>query len=42
MLWYKRAIIYQVHVRAFYDSNGDGIRDKHHLADAIFPVTPAR
>jgi maltose alpha-D-glucosyltransferase/alpha-amylase len=27
MLWYKRAIIYQVHVRAFYDSNGDGIGD---------------
>ena len=26
-LWYKQAIIYQVHVRAFYDSNGDGIGD---------------
>jgi maltose alpha-D-glucosyltransferase / alpha-amylase len=26
-LWYKDAIIYQVHVRAFYDSNGDGIGD---------------
>src|SRR5213594_1353193 len=22
-LWYKDAIIYEVHVRAFYDSNGD-------------------
>ena len=25
--WYKDAIIYQVHVRAFHDSNGDGIGD---------------
>jgi maltose alpha-D-glucosyltransferase/alpha-amylase len=25
--WYKDAIIYEVHVRAFYDSNGDGIGD---------------
>jgi maltose alpha-D-glucosyltransferase/alpha-amylase len=26
-LWYKDAVIYQVHVRAFQDSNGDGIGD---------------
>jgi maltose alpha-D-glucosyltransferase/alpha-amylase len=26
-LWYKDAIIYQVHVRTFHDSNGDGIGD---------------
>jgi len=26
-LWYKDAIIYEVHVRAFCDSNGDGIGD---------------
>jgi maltose alpha-D-glucosyltransferase/alpha-amylase len=26
-LWYKSAIIYQIHVRTFYDSNGDGIGD---------------
>ncbi len=25
--WYKDAVIYQVHVRAFADSNGDGIGD---------------
>ena len=26
-LWYKDAIIYQIHVRTFQDSNGDGIGD---------------
>ena len=26
-LWYKDAIIYELHVRAFKDSNGDGIGD---------------
>jgi len=26
-LWYKDAVIYQTHVRAFCDSNGDGIGD---------------
>src|SRR4051812_47592254 len=26
-LWYKDAIIYQVHVRTFQDSNGDGFGD---------------
>ncbi len=26
-LWFKTAVIYQVHVRAFADSNGDGIGD---------------
>ena len=26
-LWYKDAIIYEMHVRAFQDSNGDGIGD---------------
>ncbi|HTL34595.1 MAG TPA: alpha-amylase family glycosyl hydrolase, partial [Kofleriaceae bacterium] len=26
-LWYKDAVIYQLHVRAFADSNGDGIGD---------------
>ncbi|MGE0767116.1 MAG: maltose alpha-D-glucosyltransferase [Hyphomicrobiaceae bacterium] len=25
--WYKDAIVYQLHVKAFYDSNGDGIGD---------------
>ncbi|MEI9805798.1 MAG: hypothetical protein WDN48_17095 [Pseudolabrys sp.] len=26
-LWFKDAIIYQLHVKAFADSNGDGIGD---------------
>jgi maltose alpha-D-glucosyltransferase / alpha-amylase len=26
-LWYKDAVIYELHVRAFYDGNGDGIGD---------------
>ena len=26
-LWYKDAVIYQVHVRAFFDSNNDGVGD---------------
>jgi maltose alpha-D-glucosyltransferase/alpha-amylase len=26
-LWYKDAIIYQLHIKAFFDANGDGIGD---------------
>jgi maltose alpha-D-glucosyltransferase/alpha-amylase len=26
-LWYRDAVIYQLHVRSFYDANGDGIGD---------------
>src|SRR5438874_5905251 len=26
-LWYKDVVVYEVHVRAFHDSNGDGIGD---------------
>ena len=25
--WYKSGVIYEVHVRAFYDTNGDGTGD---------------
>src|SRR5215218_643020 len=25
--WYKDAIIYQTHIKAFFDSNGDGVGD---------------
>jgi maltose alpha-D-glucosyltransferase/alpha-amylase len=34
-LWYKDAIVYQVHVRTFYDSNGDGIGDFPGLAQRL-------
>ena len=33
--WYKDAIIYQIHVRAFFDSNGDGIGDFQGLAQKL-------
>ena len=26
-LWYKDAVIYQVHVKSYFDSNNDGIGD---------------
>ena len=34
-LWYKDSVIYQVHVRAFYDSDGDGIGDFRGLAQKL-------
>ncbi len=34
-LWYKDAIIYQTHVRAFYDSEGDGIGDFRGLTSKL-------
>ena len=34
-LWYKDAIIYQVHVRSFFDSNGDGIGDFQGLGERL-------
>ena len=27
LLWYKNAIIYELHIRSFYDSDADGIGD---------------
>ncbi len=33
--WYKDAIIYQIHVRSFYDSNADGIGDFQGLAQRL-------
>jgi len=33
--WYKDAIIYELHVRAFYDSNGDGIGDFRGLSEKL-------
>ena len=34
-LWYKDAIIYQLHVKAFYDSNQDGIGDFAGLTEKL-------
>ncbi|MFP3870960.1 MAG: alpha-amylase family glycosyl hydrolase, partial [Syntrophobacteria bacterium] len=34
-LWYKDAIIYELHVRAFFDSNGDGVGDFRGLASKL-------
>ncbi|MGE5813782.1 MAG: maltose alpha-D-glucosyltransferase [Acidobacteriota bacterium] len=34
-LWYKDAVIYELHVRAFYDSNEDGIGDFAGLTEKL-------
>jgi maltose alpha-D-glucosyltransferase/alpha-amylase len=34
-LWYKDGVIYQTHVRAFFDSNGDGIGDFQGLTQKL-------
>ena len=34
-LWYKSAIFYQIYVRAFYDSNGDGHGDLKGLTSRL-------
>ena len=34
-LWYKDALIYQLHVKAFYDSNNDGIGDFAGLTERL-------
>src|SRR5258707_4923413 len=34
-LWFKDAVIYQVHVRAFQDSNNDGIGDFRGLTSRL-------
>src|SRR5216684_4888151 len=34
-LWYKDAILYQLHVKAFADSNNDGIGDFAGLTDRL-------
>lgn len=34
-IWYKEAIIYQLHVKTFYDSKGDGIGDFRGLTEKL-------
>ncbi len=35
LLWYKDAIIYELHVRCFHDANGDGIGDFRGLIEKL-------
>ena len=42
-LWYKDAVIYQLHVRSFFDSDDDGIGDFRRAdAEARLPAGPGR
>ncbi len=34
-LWYKDAVFYELHVKAFQDSNGDGIGDFNGLIQRL-------
>ncbi len=34
-LWYRDAVLYEIHVRAFFDSNGDGIGDLAGLREKL-------
>ncbi len=34
-LWYQDAVIYELHVRAFYDSDGDGVGDFRGLTEKL-------
>ena len=34
-LWYKDAVFYELHIKAFHDSNGDGIGDFNGLIQKL-------
>jgi maltose alpha-D-glucosyltransferase/alpha-amylase len=34
-LWFKRAVFYEIHIRGFFDSNGDGSGDVRGLTDKL-------
>jgi len=34
-LWFKRAVFYEVHVRSFFDANGDGVGDFRGLTEKL-------
>src|SRR5205814_1272159 len=38
-LWYRDAVIYQLHVKAFFDSNNDGIGDFQGLTQKLDYLT---
>ncbi|HLL19262.1 MAG TPA: alpha-amylase family glycosyl hydrolase, partial [Rubrivivax sp.] len=35
LLWYKDAVIYELHIKAFFDANGDGIGDFEGLVQKL-------
>ena len=37
-LWYKKALIYELHLRAFHDSNGDGHLSKTEFSEFLADV----
>ena len=41
-LWYKDAVFYQLHVKSFADSNGDGIGDFPGLTSKLDHLAVAR
>ena len=34
-LWYKRAVFYEIHIRGFFDDNGDGSGDFRGLTEKL-------
>ena len=34
-LWFKRAVFYEIHIRGFYDANGDGSGDFRGLTEKL-------
>src|SRR4029077_7816678 len=34
-LWFKRAVFYEIHIRGFFDGNGDGSGDFRGLIDKL-------
>ena len=34
-MWYKDAVIYELHVKSYYDSNADGIGDLRGLTEKL-------
>ena len=34
-LWFKRAVFYEIHIRGFYDANGDGSGDVRGLTEKL-------
>ena len=34
-LWFKRAVFYEIHIRGFFDGNGDGYSDFRGLIEKL-------